>query len=151
MITPAYSPGEICSLKTRVNTAVYRYSPLRWDLQLSMRNGNESLSLLFFIEPVVERPDTELLFNTPDSTPGPSRMTVLQSRASTSAEGSTRPPDEPLINVVIRPHEGHSASKPLTIHPEQMVSQSPNIRLRVWEFERLNERKTWSFYMIYTF
>ena len=60
-------------------------------------------------------------------TPAPSRLAASiageDSRPTTGAahvEGGTA--EDPLIKVVLRPHEGHEAKKPFTVQPAQMVS-----------------------------
>lgn len=83
-------------------------------------------------ERAVSRPPTELIPNSPDSTPPPSRQYADDdSRAcaspatSTDAKGSSLT-DTALITVHLRSHEGHEAEKPFSLHPSQMVCSLDN-------------------------
>lgn len=83
--------------------------------------------VLLSIDLKYSRPPTELLPNSPDSTPAPSRqgydIASRNSNRSSQHAQATEDADN-FIKVVIREHGGHSAEKPFTIHPKQMVCLS---------------------------
>lgn len=79
-------------------------------------------------ERAVSRPPTELIPNSPDSTPTPSRQDNNDYYSEVSASPTMLPNatgnsviERPLINVYLRSHEGHEADRPFSFHPSQMV------------------------------